>query len=295
MFWLKHAFSGSNMATMCRAQAAVLALQDIVGLAPSQVSLIGTFISDGVGGFLPTSFENANVEDARTLAASPAGGVCVGGNKAVGCFDIAADGTPTLISAASTGFTSLNEAITVDASGSWLLLPIVTQNSIQVYRIDPVSGALSFASSASVVGTPAGILLSADNQHLVVVLSDINIVSVRQFDPVTGTLPSSPQPTVYPVGSNPSRVVVGAFTGSSPFGYAVTNKDSNTLSLLPGDATGPTGPQTSYSLACSPTSIAVSDLDGDNDSDIVISCSASPPLTVLLNSNGQGGFVPSQP
>ena len=83
-------------------------------------------------------------------------------------------------------------------------------------------------------------------------------------------------------------------TGSSPFRYAVTNKDSNTLSLLPGDDTGPTGPATSFPVACSPTAIVASDLDVDTDNDIVIGCSAAPPLSVLLN-NGEGGFVASSP
>ena len=275
---------------------AVLALQDIVGIAPSPQSEIGTYISNGVGGFLPGIFQSAGIDQARTIVAGGAAGrVCIGGDTEVGCFNIAANGTATLANAVSTGADFSSEAIIVDALGDWLLVSIVTRSSIQVYSIDAVTSELSFASKASVDGVPRGLAMSPNNQNLVVVLSDSDTVSVRPFDPVTGTLPSSPSPTSHAVGSNPFRVVVGILTGSSPFGYAVTNKDSRSLSLLPGDDTGPTGPPADYDVGCSPWSIAASDLDGDNDTDIVIGCFASPPLTVLLNISGQGGFVASNP
>jgi Lactonase, 7-bladed beta-propeller len=273
----------------------VLALQDIVGTAPGgPPSQFATFINNGVGGFAPANTKPVALEDARTIAAAGGTGrVCVGGNKAVGCYDMAANGDPTPINAVLTGFTSTCEAIIVDASGAWLLLPIVTQNLIQVYKIDPNSGTLTLASSVPAGGTPRGILLSPDNQNLIVVLSNTNTVSVRTFDAAAATdaLPSSPAPTSYAVGINPSRIVFGAFTPSS---YAVTNKGSNSLSLLPGTTSGPSGTATSYPVACSPSAIVTSDLDQDANTDILIGCSAAPPLIVLLN-NGEGGFVASNP
>ena len=149
----------------------MLVLQDIIATAPGAVSRLLIILNDGVGGFsLSSRPAIGEVEDARPIVV--AGGtsrVCVGGNKAVGCFNIAIDGTLTLINVVSTEVTppSRSESIIVDASGAWLLLPIVTQNSIQAYRIDPASGELSLSSQASVGGTPRGVVFTPDNQHLV--------------------------------------------------------------------------------------------------------------------------------
>jgi Lactonase, 7-bladed beta-propeller len=269
------------------------ALQDIVGCSSPTTNLLVSFISDGIGGIASTIF-SPGLPHTRTIAAAgTTRRVCVRADEQVGCFEVAANGTATLINTLSIGggATTQSQALTVSASGAWLLLPIITQSSIATYSMDPNSGALSFASQASVAGTPRGVLFCPDNQHLVVALSDSNTVSVRRFDPATGALPFIPQPVSYPAGDSPQLVAVDEFSAGFgyTFGYAVTSSIADTVSLLPGNETGPTGPATSFPVACTPSAIVTSDLDLDGDTDMVIGCADSSPLTVLLN-DGQGGL-----
>jgi hypothetical protein len=106
--------------------------------------------------------------------------------------------------------------------------------------------------------------------------------------------PQTLEQVVLAVGKGPSPVALADVNRDGYLDILVANSDDRTLSVLLGDgrrhfhpAPGPPIP-----TGQSPNDIAVGDLNGDGNLDLVIANTETPFLTVLLG-DGQGGFRPS--
>jgi hypothetical protein len=96
-----------------------------------------------------------------------------------------------------------------------------------------------------------------------------------------------------PPGSDPARLAVGEMTGDAHADLAVANAASDTVSILAGDGAGGFSFASSLTLTAgtSPSSIAIGDLDNDDEPDLVVVGEGSRRLGVFLG-NGDGTFVP---
>src|SRR5438445_7901646 len=104
------------------------------------------------------------------------------------------------------------------------------------------------------------------------------------------TFPSPAPAADFPVGTNPSSVVVGDFNGDGKQDLAVANNRSDNISVLLGNGDGTFQPAANYAAgACSgpnhrsfPWSVAVVDFDGEQEPDLAVATSSCPTLPVLL-------------
>jgi len=103
-------------------------------------------------------------------------------------------------------------------------------------------------------------------------------------DAIAFTLASSP-----PVGWLCDSTVVGDFNGDDKLDLAVTNFDSETVSVLLGDGTGNFILASSPATGPSPGSVAVGDVNGDGKLDLVTANTDGNTVSVLLG-DGTGNF-----
>jgi hypothetical protein len=97
-------------------------------------------------------------------------------------------------------------------------------------------------------------------------------------------------------GSTPYAVVVGDVTGDGRPDAVVSDQYAPAILVIPGDATWTSpGPPTSYAAVGGPvTSLALSDVDGDGDLDVVAGLQKAPPSNVqVFYNNGSGAFSTS--
>ena len=69
----------------------------------------------------------------------------------------------------------------------------------------------------------------------------------------------------------------------------MANDGSNTVSVLMGNGDGTFGPQQTYAVGISPTSVAIADLNGDGKPDLVVTNEEANTVSVLMG-NGDGTF-----
>lgn len=91
------------------------------------------------------------------------------------------------------------------------------------------------------------------------------------------------------VGTNPRGVAVADFNNDGKADIAVSNRNSNTVSILLGNGSGGFTLQSSPATGTDPSAIAVGDFNGDGKLDIVTANRASYTISVLLG-NGDGTF-----
>jgi len=98
------------------------------------------------------------------------------------------------------------------------------------------------------------------------------------------------QPAVqYAVGSSPSAMVAGDFTGDGHLDLAVANGDS--VSVLLGNGDGTFQPQVTYAAGLGAGGILAGDFNGDGKLDLAVVDEGSSGVSVLLG-NGDGTFQP---
>ena len=136
---------------------------------------------------------------------------------------------------------------------------------------------------------------SAGLYDAIVIGSGSNSVMVYHttaVDPVTGK-PTFAAPTSFSVGTDPVAVTIQDINGDGIPDMLVANKGSNDISVLFGSIvnrvwTGTLGPRLS-SEGSAPIATALTDLNGDQIPDLVVTNSSSGTLTVLPG-RGQGFF-----
>lgn len=93
----------------------------------------------------------------------------------------------------------------------------------------------------------------------------------------------------YTVGLQPSSVTTADFNGDGFKDLAVTNYNSNNVSILLGNGTGVFGSPTSFGTGTGPQQVVVADFNSDTKTDLVIANYASNDVSVLLGT-GTGSF-----
>jgi Calx-beta domain/FG-GAP-like repeat/Domain of unknown function (DUF4214)/FG-GAP repeat len=102
----------------------------------------------------------------------------------------------------------------------------------------------------------------------------------------------------FPTGVRPVSVSIGELNGDGKLDLAVVNFVSNSVSVLlnntsPGAATPSFAAKQDFATNFNPTSIAVSDLNGDGKLELAVANSHSDNVSVMLNTTTPGAATPS--
>ena len=92
--------------------------------------------------------------------------------------------------------------------------------------------------------------------------------------------------------NNPHAAAVGDFNGDGKMDLAVTNLNTDNVSIFLGAANGVFGTPTSYATGGGPFGIAMGDFNGDGKLDLAVACTSSTSVSVLLGT-GMGTFAPA--
>lgn len=119
------------------------------------------------------------------------------------------------------------------------------------------------------------------------------MVCVASGGPADATSPDF-NSVVIPVGKSPYPLAIADVNHDGKLDVIVGNMDDGTVSVLLGDGRGHFTPAFGSPFPCNanPNDIAVADMNGDGNPDLVIANTQTPYITVLLG-DGKGGFRPS--
>ncbi len=109
-----------------------------------------------------------------------------------------------------------------------------------------------------------------------------------------------PQPSdsfnrvVLPTGHAPGSIAVADVNHDGNPDIIVANTEDETVTVLLGDGKGhfTPAPGSPFKCGAAPNDIAVADMNGDGNPDLIIANTSTPYITILLG-NGKGGFAPS--
>jgi len=170
-------------------------------------------------------------------------------------------------------------------------------NGVSVVNWTRGALATTFVSSTKLTATiPAAQTASPGTGWITVVNPSCggacSLTSNLVFFPVAGPVAAyTAAELTAPVGSGPLQLSRGDFNGDGNLDLAVSNYESNTVSILLGNGHGTFQTQTTLSTLSEPFGIAVGDLNGDGSLDLVVGNeSSSGGLNVFLG-NGSGGFT----
>jgi FG-GAP-like repeat len=93
----------------------------------------------------------------------------------------------------------------------------------------------------------------------------------------------------FPAGVGPGQSATGDFNRDGRLDLAVTNQNTNSVSILLGNGNGTFGAPTNFAAGTSPRSLAVGDFNGDRSQDLVLVNAFSANVSILLG-NGNGTF-----
>jgi FG-GAP-like repeat len=100
--------------------------------------------------------------------------------------------------------------------------------------------------------------------------------------------------TVIPVGHRPGSIAIADVNRDGRPDILVANTEDETVTVLLGDGKGHFAPSPGSPFACGrgPNDIAVADMNGDGNPDLVIANTGTPYITILLG-DGKGSFAPA--
>jgi FG-GAP-like repeat len=122
-------------------------------------------------------------------------------------------------------------------------------------------------------------------------------LSTLTYPPETAWAPQPPVAfgrIVFSTGHGPASIAVADLNYDHHPDLIVANFEDGTLTVFLGDGKDRFTPAPGSPFACgpSPNDIAVADLNGDGNPDLIVANTGTPYLTVLLG-GGHGGFAPS--
>ncbi|MDD1610651.1 MAG: FG-GAP-like repeat-containing protein, partial [Methylococcaceae bacterium] len=114
----------------------------------------------------------------------------------------------------------------------------------------------------------------------------VNLTAGTDYQLATGTF--SPKAD-YAAGSGSYSISTGDFNNDGHLDLAVTNPNSNTVSVLMGNATG-FDTKIDYATGLSPVSVSTGDFNGDGKLDLAVANASSNTVSVLLRNATNTGF-----
>jgi hypothetical protein len=106
------------------------------------------------------------------------------------------------------------------------------------------------------------------------------------------TIQFGPGTTIASGGINPQRIAIGDFNRDGKLDLVVTNRASNTITILLGNGNGTFGSPVSIGLIGGqfPTGVATGDFNGDGNTDIVVANANGQSAIGVLLGRGDGSF-----
>jgi len=95
--------------------------------------------------------------------------------------------------------------------------------------------------------------------------------------------------TAYAAANGPNSVIIADFNDDGKLDLAVTNENSNNVSVLLGNGDGSFGSASNFSAGATPYAICSGNFDGDANLDLAVANGGSNNVSILLG-NGSGGF-----
>ena len=192
----------------------------------------------------------------------------------------------------------------IDGDGLPDLLAMSGTNNLSILRNTSTSGIISFAAyiNLPVSGGPAGFTvedLDADGKpDLIITRYNLNQLSIFKNVSTVGSIAASSfaSPVDFLAGAEPGGVAVGDFNGDGKPDIVVADYGSNTLSIYKNQTSAGIINSSSFAsrvieaTGSNPSSAAVSDIDGDGKSDIIVANNNSATISIFRNATS---FTPS--